>query len=78
MVSVNTHEAKTRLSELLSRVEQQHETVVICRNGTPVAELHPCNKPKDPLHQNPKLTDVVFHEDPTTPLSEEDWPESLR
>jgi prevent-host-death family protein len=41
MLSVNTHEAKSRLSELLARVETNQETVVICRNGKPVAELIP-------------------------------------
>ena len=35
---VNVHEAKTRLSELLSRVEQG-EGVVIARAGVPIARL---------------------------------------
>lgn len=78
MISVNTHEAKTRLSELLSKVEHQHEVVVICRNGTPVAELLPWSKARNPLHQSPRLSKVVYHEDPTTPLSEDDWPGSVR
>lgn len=78
MLSVNTHEAKSRLSELLARVEKQRETVVICRNGTPVAELLPWNKVRDPLRQSPRLKDVVFHEDPSLPLSTDDWPESAR
>ncbi|HET9436667.1 MAG TPA: type II toxin-antitoxin system prevent-host-death family antitoxin [Gaiellaceae bacterium] len=38
MVVVNMHEAKTRLSELVRRVEAG-EKVVLARNGTPVAEL---------------------------------------
>jgi prevent-host-death family protein len=79
MVSVNTHEAKTHLSELLLKVEKQHETIIICRNGVPVAQLHPCHKgEKNPLRQNPKLTNVVFYEDPTLPVSDADWPESLK
>ncbi len=73
MISVNTHEAKTRLSELLMKVEQKHETVVICRNGVPVAELSSWKKNQDPLRQNPKLKNVIFHEDPSLPLQEEDW-----
>ena len=78
MVTVNIHEAKTRLSELISRVERQHEMVVICRNGVPVAELLPRSKVKDPFRQSSKLKKVVYHEDPTLPLSEGDWPLHLR
>lgn len=40
MVSVNVQEAKTRLSELLARVERG-ESVVIARAGSPVAQLVP-------------------------------------
>ena len=78
MISVNTHEAKTRLSELLAKVETKHETIVICRNGTPVAELLPWKKVKNPLRQSPKLKRIKFHEDPSLPLSENDWPELIR
>ena len=78
MISVNTHEAKTRLSELLAKVETKHETIVICRNGTPVAELLPWKKVKNPLRQNPKLKKIKFHEDPSLPLSENNWPELMR
>ncbi len=38
MKTVNVHEAKTTLSRLLEEVERG-ETVVIARNGKPVAEL---------------------------------------
>ncbi|HET7387622.1 MAG TPA: type II toxin-antitoxin system prevent-host-death family antitoxin [Nocardioidaceae bacterium] len=38
MLTVNVHEAKTRLSELLARVENG-EQVVIARAGKPVARL---------------------------------------
>ncbi|HXU31292.1 MAG TPA: type II toxin-antitoxin system prevent-host-death family antitoxin, partial [Thermoanaerobaculia bacterium] len=41
MVTVNTHEAGSELSSLLARVEEQGETILICRNGKPVAELRP-------------------------------------
>jgi len=77
MVAVNIHEAKTRLSELLLKVER-HERVLICRNGVPVAELLPWNKVKDPFRQSAKLKKVIYHEDPTLPLSEKDWPLSRR
>ena len=38
MTSVNIHEAKTRLSQLVAKVETG-EDVVICRDGKPVAKL---------------------------------------
>lgn len=40
MITANIHEAKTNLSKLLARVAAG-ERVVICRAGTPVAELVP-------------------------------------
>ena len=38
MMTVNMHDAKTRLSQLVKLVEQG-ERVIIARNGEPVAEL---------------------------------------
>lgn len=43
-VTVNVQEAKTRLSELLARVEAG-EKVTIARNGKPVARLEPFGAP---------------------------------
>lgn len=40
MTTVNVHEAKTRLSELLGRVEKGEE-VVVARAGHPVARIVP-------------------------------------
>lgn len=40
---VNTHEAKTRLSELLRRVEAGEE-IIIGRGGRPIAKLTPIRK----------------------------------
>ncbi|HOC13628.1 MAG TPA: type II toxin-antitoxin system prevent-host-death family antitoxin [Propionicimonas sp.] len=40
MTTVNVQEAKTRLSELLARVERGEE-IVVARAGTPVARLVP-------------------------------------
>lgn len=42
-VTVNVQEAKTRLSELLARVENGEE-VVIARSGQPVAQLTPVER----------------------------------
>ncbi len=37
---VNTHEAKSRLSELIREAEEGHE-VIVARNGHPVAKIIP-------------------------------------
>jgi prevent-host-death family protein len=78
MLTVNTHAAKTRLSELLARVEHNRETIMICRNGTPVAELHPVNSTRNPLRTSARLRKVQFHEDPSLPLDASEWPAELR
>ena len=76
MMQVNTHEAKTRLSTLLAAVESTGEVVVICRNGKPVAELRRIEPALDPLRKSPRLSRVVFHQDPIAPLDPQAWPES--
>ena len=77
MITVNTHEAKSRLSALLAEVEQKDEVVVICRNGRPVAELRRVSTVADPLKKHPDISAIVFHEDPMTPLDPKDWPDAL-
>jgi prevent-host-death family protein len=75
MIVVNTHEAKTRLSELLTAVERG-ELVRICRDGKPVADLKPVPKPeRRPLPPPDPRLKVIFHEDPVKPLDPADWPE---
>jgi len=44
MKTVNIHEAKTTLSKLLEEVERG-ETVIIARNGKPIAELTAIHEP---------------------------------
>ena len=44
MKTVNVHEANTTLSRLLEEVERG-ETIVIARNGQPIAELTAIAKP---------------------------------
>lgn len=78
MISLNTHEAKARLSELLQRIETHGERVIICRNGKPIAELKAWVKPKNPMKHNPELGGIVFHEDSVKPLDESDWPSEMR
>jgi antitoxin (DNA-binding transcriptional repressor) of toxin-antitoxin stability system len=79
MIAVNTHDAKTRFSALLVAVEKQGETVLVCRNGHPVAEIHAIVKSKVTRLPKPdaKLAAVLKY-DPTEPLDTEDLPEDLR
>lgn len=67
-VTVNVQEAKTRLSELLARVEAG-EDVVIARAGRPVARLTPEVRPPDRVWGTVQVTlDDAFFE----PLPEEE------
>ena len=79
MIMMNTHEAKTKLSALLAKVEDEHEEVIICRNGKPVAKLVAVEaQAVDPFGKNPRLGPTAFHEDPCAPLDEEAWPQEWR
>ena len=81
MITVNMHEAKTRLSELVRAVETGNETVVICRGGEPVAEIRKrsLRRPARNLKPDPALR-VTFAKgyDPVEPLAEDEWPDELR
>lgn len=80
MLTVNMHEAKTNLSSLVASVEKNHETIVLCRKGKPVAEIIPFKKKelKFPLKPHPVLGCIEIKCDLTAPLSEEEWPEENR
>ena len=75
MKSVNIHEAKTKLSALLAEVEQTGETILICRNGKPIADLIPHRK-RSRLLPHPVMSQLQITYDPTEPLAEDEWPES--
>jgi len=45
---VNVYEAKAAFSKLLSRAEAG-ETIIIARNGTPVAQFGPISTPHRPV-----------------------------
>ena len=76
-ISANTHQAKSKLSELLA-VVCAGGIVQICRDGEPIAELKAIRPSANPLKSNPKLKKVVFVEDPVLPVSSDDWPEDSR
>ncbi len=77
MRTVNIHEAKSNLSSLLVRVERHGEAIVICRNGEPVADLVPHQRP-DRNKVHPVLSKIKIGYDPVEPLSAGEWPEALR
>lgn len=79
MILANVHEAKTKLSQFIASVELRHETVRICRNGVPVAELVPIRTRNTPLQKHPEIArGVKINYDPCEPMDEADWPEALR
>jgi prevent-host-death family protein len=80
MKTVNMHEAKSRLSELVKAVEERNEVVVLCRDGREVAEIRRRAKRR---HVRTLAPDVRFHVEfapgyrPTEPLAGDEWPEDL-
>lgn len=83
MITVNMHEAKTRLSKLVKAVEEEGEIVILQRNGQPVAEIHRCSPlPADfirRLSPNPELqVSLAPGYDPTEPATDDEWPEDAR
>lgn len=76
MIIVNTHEAKTRLSQLLVLVENKHEIVRVCRYGKPIADIVPIQHAViDPLKQHAHLSKIKINYDPTLPLTDDEWQE---
>lgn len=72
---LNIHEAKTKLSAVLMQIEKTGKSVVICRNGKPVAELSPFKQNKDGrrLKTHPVMGKIRIGYDPIEELSEEEW-----
>jgi antitoxin (DNA-binding transcriptional repressor) of toxin-antitoxin stability system len=77
MKTVNVHEAKTHFSSLLARLEENSETIVICRNGEPVADLVPHQR-KSRITSHAALGKMRIDYDPVEPLSPDEWPEAAR
>lgn len=81
MITVNMHEAKSRLSQLVAAAENGEE-VVICSKGQPRVRLIPY-KLSSPVCRNltpdPSLRPILAPGyDPAEPLSEEEWPSDCR
>lgn len=78
MATVNTHEAKTHLSELLRRVEEGEE-IVIARNGKPIARLIPAAvEAQSPLPKRKLGTmkgSIILHPGWDDPMTDEELAE---
>lgn len=77
MKMVNVHDAKTNFSRLLSTIEKDGQTIVICRNGEPVADLVP-HKHLRRIKPDPFLSKIRIDYDPTEPMASDEWPEANR
>jgi antitoxin (DNA-binding transcriptional repressor) of toxin-antitoxin stability system len=81
VITVNMHEAKTRLSELVKAVEERNETVVLCRDGREVAEIRRRVKRRRvrTLTPDPRFrVEQAPGYRPTEPLTDDEWPGILR
>jgi antitoxin (DNA-binding transcriptional repressor) of toxin-antitoxin stability system len=81
MITVNMHEAKTRLSELVKAVEERNEIVVLCRDGREVAELRRRSgrRRRRDLTPDPRFrVELAPGYDPAEPLADDEWPGALR
>lgn len=81
MITVNMHEAKTRLSELVKAVEERNETVVLCRDGRAVAEIRRrvAKRQARSLAPDPRFrVKLAPGYRPTEPLADVEWPPTLR
>jgi len=77
MNTVNVHEAKTHFSSLLAKLEKGGDSIVICRNGEPVADLVP-HRRANRIKAHPALSKIKIGYDPVEPLAADEWPEAAR
>lgn len=67
--TVNIHEAKTHLSELLAAVESGEE-VIIARRGKPVARISACNHTAE---EQPERIELGFFRDQVREIDPDWW-----
>ena len=80
MITVNMHEAKSRLSQLVLAALSGEE-VILCSKGEPRVRLVPMEaKPiRRDLTPDPRLRPILAPGyDPAEPLSEAEWPSDCR
>jgi len=73
MKKVSIQEAEENFSSLLARLEADGDSILICRNGEPVADLV-SHKRVGRLKRHPFLTQVKMSYDAAAPLPVEKWP----
>jgi antitoxin (DNA-binding transcriptional repressor) of toxin-antitoxin stability system len=81
MITVNMHDAKTRLSELVKAVEERNEVVVLCRGGREIAEIRrrTTRRRVRDLAPDPRFhVDFAPGYDPAEPLGDDEWPPDQR
>jgi antitoxin (DNA-binding transcriptional repressor) of toxin-antitoxin stability system len=74
--TINMHEAKTKLSKVVREVLKTGEVYLLCRNGTPVAEIRAYVPSRNVLKVDRRLA-VKLKGNPSAPLDKEDWPEAF-
>ena len=74
VTTVNTHDAKTLLSQLLRRVEEGEE-IVIARDGKPIARLVPERPTRGPVRLGTARGQVKFAADWDAPMTPEELAE---
>ena len=77
MKIVPLEEAQTQLPALLAAVEATGESVLICHQGKPVADLVP-HRTRSRLVPHPVMQQIRIDYDPTEPLTADEWPEQSR
>ena len=81
MITVNMHEAKSRLSQLVLAAENGEE-VILCSKGQPRARLVPMEVKsirRDRITPDPAFRVILAPGyDPAEPLTEDEWPEDCR
>jgi prevent-host-death family protein len=78
MLLSNIHDAKSNLSSLVGDVEMRHETVILCRNGKPVAQITPIKPLGSALKHNARLGKIRFDYNPVEGLAADEWPGDAR
>ncbi|MDA1277407.1 MAG: type II toxin-antitoxin system Phd/YefM family antitoxin [Verrucomicrobia bacterium] len=80
MTTVNVQEAAASFPKLLAAVEEKGETVVICRDGKPVAQMQAAKpKQRSRLEGDPSLrVTLAPGYDPIEPLREDEIPPEYR
>ena len=76
MKALKAHEAKTQVSGRLAEIAAKGGVGVICRHGTPVADLVPHRRTVS-MAADPKWGAILLHYELTEGVSAADWLSAL-